>query len=85
MEVDIEVTDANDNAPFINDVPTSILVSEAALVGSQVITITATDKDAGNNGLFSFYGHSPDHKFSIDARTGVVKTISTFDYEQKSR
>ena len=79
------VLDANDNAPVISQVPDAILISEATLISSQVITVTATDEDVGNNGLFSFHGYSADGKFVIDSKSGVVKTASAFDFEQQSR
>lgn len=85
MQVDIEVIDVNDNAPLINEVPDNILISEATLVGSQAITVMAADRDIGNNCLFAFHGYSPDSKFAIDSKSGVVKTVSTFDFEEKSK
>ena len=85
VEVGIEVLDANDNAPVINEIPKSVLISEATLIGSQVITLTASDQDLGKNGMISFYGYSAENKFFIEPKTGVVTTVSKFDFEEKSR
>ena len=85
VEVDIEVLDANDNAPRIGDLPKNILISEATLVGSQVVTVTATDLDVGSNSLFSFHGVSVGSQFTIDGRSGAVLTAASFDYELMSR
>ena len=85
MEVAIEVTDVNDNAPVLGEIPYNILISEATLTGSHVITIVAEDKDLGTNGQFLFYGYSPERKFIIEPKSGAVKTASTFDFEQQSR
>ena len=85
VEVDIEVQDTNDNPPQIGSLPDNILISEATLVGSHVVTVTATDKDTGSNGIVSFYGYSPEGLFAIDVKTGAVKTIGIFDFEKKSK
>eukprot|EP00795_Rhopilema_esculentum_P002535 gene2535-730_t len=85
VEVDIEVLDANDNAPRIGDLPNNILISEATLVGSQVVTVTATDLDIGTNSFFSFNGISVGSQFTIDGRSGAVLTAASFDYELMSR
>lgn len=85
VEVDIEVQDTNDNLPIIGSLPDNILISEATLAGSQVVTATATDKDIGSNGMVSFYGHSQEGLFAINIKTGAVKTIGIFDFEKKSR
>eukprot|EP00794_Sanderia_malayensis_P020074 gene20074-22044_t len=84
VEVDIEVTDVNDNAPIIGKIPAVIMISEATLKESQVFTVTATDPDAGESGKISFYGVSQDGKFKIDKKTGAVHTTSTFDHETQS-
>ena len=70
---------------MINEIPHNILISEATLIGSQVITVTAIDRDLGKNAVFSFHGYSMEKKFIIDPKSGVVKTVSAFDFEQQSR
>ena len=85
VNVDVEVMDENDNDPVLDNAPREILISEATLVGTQIFTITATDRDIGNNGKFYFYGFSPDRKFSINNKTGAVHTTSTFDFETRKR
>ncbi len=85
IEVDIKVIDVNDNQPILGKLPLEILISEETLVGSHVLTVTASDADIGNNHKFSFYGISPDDQFTIDAKTGAVYTVKKFDFETQTR
>ena len=85
IEVDITVLDKNDNAPAFNNLPMDILISEATIIGTQAVTITAIDKDLGANSQFTFFGYSPDGKFAVDSKTGVVKTTALLDYEAVTR
>ena len=54
-------------------------------VGSFLVKINATDKDIGNNAVLKFsLMHGTDGKFSIDALTGEISTVSYLDRETKS-
>ena len=50
VEVDITITDANDNPPGFFKIPPTILISELALPGTPVFTVIASDPDIGDNG-----------------------------------
>ena len=85
MEVDITVTDANDNPPIFGNIPASILVSESAMSGTPVFTVVATDQDLGVNGDIHYSGDSPEGQFAIDRDTGVISTVGSLDFEQVQR
>ena len=86
--VEIRVTDANDNAPIFNQQSYEVKVSENLPINSAIITVHATDKDEGLNGMVSYY-FSPvslsayGNTFKINNKTGQITTISSLDYEIK--
>ncbi|XP_068675919.1 protocadherin Fat 4-like [Montipora foliosa] len=82
-EVDITVSDANDNPPFFRAVPLSIFISESALPGTPVYTLIANDPDVGTNKAITFAGNSPERKFAIDGQTGVITTVGALDFEKQ--
>lgn len=45
--VTVSITDANDNAPSFNSPTYTALVSETAIPGTPVTSITAKDRDSG--------------------------------------
>ena len=85
VEVDITVTDANDNPPIFSNIPSNILISESALSNTPVFTVIATDQDIGTNGKIYYTGHSPEGKFVVDGDTGVISTLGELDYENMQR
>ena len=85
VEVDITVTDANDNPPSFRAIPPTILISESALPGTPVYTLIADDADFGNNKVVTYTGYSPEGKFAINAQTGVISTIGKLDYEEQQK
>ena len=85
VEVDITVTDANDNPPGFSKIPPVILISESALPGTPVFTVIATDPDIGNNGEIMYAGRSDEGKFHINQNTGVISTVGSLDYEKVKR
>ena len=50
----VTIYDVNDNAPVFSPANVSISISESVAVGTSVARFTATDKDSGNNGTFSY-------------------------------
>ncbi|XP_048580487.1 cadherin-23-like isoform X2 [Nematostella vectensis] len=85
VEVDITITDANDNKPVFTNIPATILLSESTIPGTPVITVVATDQDIGVNGQVRYVGDSPKGKFAVNAITGVVSTVGELDYEDVQR
>ncbi|XP_059716268.1 protocadherin beta-15-like [Haemorhous mexicanus] len=84
-EVKIIILDVNDNAPIFTQEVYQGQVLENMSEGSVVLTVLATDEDAGINGDISYQlshamGQS-DSAFVIDPRTGEIKLKKPLDFE----
>ncbi|XP_066416458.1 protocadherin beta-15-like [Molothrus aeneus] len=84
-EVKIVILDANDNAPiFTQDVYHGQLLENTS-EGSVVLTVLATDPDAGLNGDISYQLNEvvsqSDSVFVIDPITGEIKLTKPLDFE----
>ncbi|XP_061608209.1 protocadherin Fat 3 isoform X2 [Phyllopteryx taeniolatus] len=75
------VEDANDNDPQFAQDSFTKLVAENAPLGTQVVTITAFDKDAGQNAQLSYLLLNGVPQFGIDSETGGVFVASHLDRE----
>ena len=82
----IIITDVNDNSPvFSQEQYTSITVSPDLPVGAVVLNVSATDRDAGRNGVVSY--HLRDFKwrttqsfidfFNVNSTTGEVRLMKS--------
>ncbi|XP_034545023.1 protocadherin alpha-8-like isoform X13 [Notolabrus celidotus] len=89
MIIIVNILDTNDNAPVFSQTLYKASVFENAKVGTSIITLNATDLDAGPNGkvLYSFSevgrGKQTD-LFSIDENTGTVTNKKNIDFEENS-
>ncbi|CAN8189759.1 unnamed protein product [Coccothraustes coccothraustes] len=84
-QVNIVILDVNDNAPIFTKEVYIGRVLENMPEGSVVLTVLATDPDAGVNGDISYQlsqavGES-DSAFVIDAITGEIKITKPLDFE----
>uniref|UniRef100_A0A8D3B4U7 FAT atypical cadherin 3b n=1 Tax=Scophthalmus maximus TaxID=52904 RepID=A0A8D3B4U7_SCOMX len=75
------IEDANDNDPQFYQDSYSALVSENSAIGVEVITITAFDRDMGQNGQLSYIMLTTVAQFGIDSETGSVFVASSLDRE----
>uniref|UniRef100_A0A8C5TH74 Cadherin domain-containing protein n=1 Tax=Malurus cyaneus samueli TaxID=2593467 RepID=A0A8C5TH74_9PASS len=85
-EVYIIVVDVNDNAPIFTQKIYVGQVLENSPVGSVVLSVSATDEDAGVNGDISYefsqtVGQS-DNPFAIDSISGEIKLTKALDFEE---
>ncbi|OQR71487.1 cadherin-related tumor suppressor-like [Tropilaelaps mercedesae] len=88
VSVVVHVLDDNDNAPRFEGYVggghnLSFHIMENLPPDSYVGTLTATDDDSGRNVELSFSlaaAHQSD--FSVDTKSGVIRTLRTFDREQ---
>ncbi|XP_049685678.1 protocadherin gamma-B5-like isoform X1 [Accipiter gentilis] len=89
VQVHVNVTDLNDNAPVFNRTAYEARVRENLPEGSLVLRVWATDADAGSNGRVSYsFGNVPDGVralFSVDSDSGEVRTAGPLDFEEKSK
>ena len=83
--------DVNDNAPVFQQRQYLVNISEAAPVGTSLLTLSATDADTGFNAHLSFRAEphpaSPGDVglFYVDAERGLVLIKQSFDREQSAR
>ena len=78
--VQIQVLDNNDNTPVLNATVYSATLLENTLVGFNILTVGASDRDIGNNAVLQ-YNSSMANIFPIDATTGVLTLAEALDYE----
>jgi len=84
-DIDVVVADVNDNAPKFLQASYSAHVSEDAVVGAPVLTISAVDEDVGLNGRvrYAFDGDVDD--FAVHPTLGVIRTSNELDRERVPR
>lgn len=72
------MTDINDNAPQFSKTVYNVAVTEGADVGTNVITVVATDKDIGMNSRISYeiVSGNIDSKFIITSINIIILNIS---------
>lgn len=83
-DVEIIVTDVNDNYPQFKQPAYSGSVSEDALIGTSVVQVVATDQDVGFNGRIRYTLSEKDQEdgsFVIDPASGVIRTNKGLDRE----
>ncbi|XP_072319756.1 protocadherin-23 [Eucyclogobius newberryi] len=76
--VHIEIEDLNDNAPVFNPTQYTASLSGHSQPGAEVLTVIATDPDAGPFGHVSYHLLAGDVSslFTLDAHTGVLYLTS---------
>ncbi|KAG7282901.1 hypothetical protein CRUP_018401, partial [Coryphaenoides rupestris] len=86
MQINVRVTDSNDNSPVFEKSSYVIEIPENSPPGKILIDLNATDQDEGSNGqvVYSFTGYASERMqdlFSIDPNTGIIKIQGEIDYE----
>ncbi|XP_072336405.1 cadherin EGF LAG seven-pass G-type receptor 2 isoform X1 [Scyliorhinus torazame] len=81
--VHITVEDDNDNSPQFSEKRYVIHVLEDLAPNTQVLQVTASDRDKGNNALvhYSIMSGNTRGQFYIDAQSGDIDVVSQLDYE----
>ncbi|NWI10622.1 PCDGH protein, partial [Crypturellus soui] len=86
VQIRINVTDANDNAPVFSKSAYEARVRENVPTGSLVLQVRATDADVGSNGRVSYsFSNVPDavrSVFSIDSDSGDIHIVGILDFEE---
>ncbi|XP_064314899.1 protocadherin gamma-C3-like isoform X6 [Phalacrocorax carbo] len=90
-KVTIHVLDANDNPPVCDPPVSTVHLEENMPVGTLVTKLNVTDLDEGPNGIveysFKTSNNAPSkftNLFSLDTRTGEIRTKGPLDYEESS-
>ncbi|XP_035983175.1 protocadherin alpha-4-like [Fundulus heteroclitus] len=89
MTILVNVLDNNDNAPVFTQTLYKATVYENAKIGTSIITVNATDMDAGQNGevIYSFSGMGRGKQtdvFEIDKITGTITNKKNVDFEENN-
>uniref|UniRef100_A0A670YLY7 FAT atypical cadherin 4 n=1 Tax=Pseudonaja textilis TaxID=8673 RepID=A0A670YLY7_PSETE len=81
--VQVYMKDINDNAPKFLKELYQATISELAPNLTQVLRVSASDVDEGNNGLihYSIIEGNEENQFAIDTGTGQVTLIGKLDHE----
>ena len=79
-EVQITITDANDNQPLFENASYAVTIPEDTGVGTQVLQVIAFDADPTSQIIYSLSGAYAEH-FNINATTGSVTVAVSLDYE----
>lgn len=84
-EVLITLLDVNEHKPVFNPLKYNVTISEAVGVGSSVLKLSATDKDAGINSqlVYSIVNGDPRSLFAVDS-DGVITVAKDLDHEKNS-
>ncbi|XP_040904741.1 uncharacterized protein LOC121188864 [Toxotes jaculatrix] len=89
MIITVNVLDINDNAPVFSQTLYKASVYENVKIGTSIITLNATDLDAGVNGEILYSFSKIDHVtkidlFAIDEKTGTVTNKKNVDFEENN-
>ncbi|XP_032706885.1 protocadherin beta-11-like, partial [Lontra canadensis] len=83
--VRVVVVDINDNSPEFEQPFYEVKIPENSLLGSLIVTVSASDLDSGKNGeiLYSFSHASEDIRktFEINQKSGEVILTASMDFE----
>ncbi|XP_061398166.1 cadherin-related tumor suppressor, partial [Musca vetustissima] len=81
--VEIIVTGENDFAPKFTALSYQVIVPENEPIGSTILTVSATDRDEGPNGMlhYAIAGGNERSEFKVDAETGAVIILEPLDYD----
>ncbi|XP_046907516.1 protocadherin gamma-A10-like isoform X9 [Hypomesus transpacificus] len=89
VNIEINVLDANDNAPVFNQTVYKASVMENALKGTYITAVNASDADTGSNGhitySFSKLKGNIDDIFIMDENTGTIVVSGHIDYEKDKK
>lgn len=81
----VQVSDINDNAPVFSEAQYEAEVSETESEGTSLLTLSAVDPDEGANGrvTYSILQQNPPSApavFTLDSSTGTLRLAQTLDY-----
>ncbi|XP_016061096.1 PREDICTED: protocadherin gamma-A1-like [Miniopterus natalensis] len=86
LRIRVQVVDANDNPPAFTQAQYHVSVPENVPLGTQLLTVKATDPDEGANGEVTYSFHNIDQKvaqiFQLDSYTGEISNKEPLDFEE---
>ncbi|XP_027549048.1 protocadherin Fat 4-like [Neopelma chrysocephalum] len=86
LDLTVIVGDVNDNPPVFSSSVYTVDVPEDEVLGKALLTVSATDLDAGDNALVTYQivsqqPQTPSPVFLVDATTGQLSLNQQLDYE----
>ncbi|XP_056011143.1 protocadherin Fat 1-like isoform X5 [Ostrea edulis] len=85
VDVYVELSDVNDNAPEFVDLPEKFGLLESTAANTLLLRITAEDPDLGINRQVKYGMSGDDETFSIDPESGIIKLMTPVDREKISQ
>ncbi|XP_049729859.1 protocadherin gamma-B4 isoform X21 [Elephas maximus indicus] len=82
-QIQVLVTDANDNAPVFSQDIYRVSLRENVSPGTTVLRVMATDQDEGVNAEITFSFSEADRitRFDVDSSTGIITILNALDFE----
>ena len=80
--ITVLINDENDELPVVSNA--SAEINETASLNTELLTVQASDADAGTNLTYSITGGNDEGKFYIYENTGLIKLIGMLDFESVS-
>ncbi|XP_062598426.1 protein dachsous-like [Saccostrea cucullata] len=86
-QISVHVLDINDHAPQFSQSTYTVSIPENSSPQQNVLQLTATDLDIGENGRLSFYlpPGVADDKFQLNPTTGQLSTTASLDREEQAQ
>ncbi|XP_019119446.2 protocadherin gamma-A11 isoform X29 [Larimichthys crocea] len=88
--INLRLSDVNDHAPIFPQPFLTAFITENNSPGVSLLSVKASDKDSGNNARISYFledsqmnGMPTSAYFSVNAESGEILALRSFDYEQK--
>ncbi|XP_070270862.1 protocadherin gamma-B5 isoform X20 [Myotis yumanensis] len=81
-ELQIRVTDANDNPPVFKQDVYRVRLSENVPPGTTALQVSATDLDEGLNSEITYSLYRTGQVFHLNSKSGEITTSRTLDYEE---
>ncbi|XP_073685633.1 protocadherin gamma-A6-like isoform X30 [Garra rufa] len=89
MKIEVNVLDANDNAPVFNQSVYKATIAENAPKGTYITTVNASDADSGMYSVISYsfanLKGNINEVFEIDEKTGVITLTGVLDFEKSKK
>ena len=80
VQVSVEIEDANDHDPLFDQSSYSSDIYEDQMPGAKLLTITATDRDSGDNGKIRYSLTNTEYvPFAINSETGDITAVTSLD------